>query len=140
MVIAALLLLKKHAFLFKEYLTVDSEAMFDRLEKLCIHRNDLVRKAAFPALESFLSQVSFELVRGARNQDSDLKTFKTLMTKFRLLLDAGTGESKYKLSTAIRAFGQFASPMKKYMGQTDLKLFLLRLFKLSDQLLTRYEE
>ncbi|KAL9649605.1 hypothetical protein ABK040_003282 [Willaertia magna] len=164
---AALLLLSKHAEQFKEYLTVDSEKMFDRLVKLCSHRNDKVRKHAFPALESFLSQVSFELVReGGRRLESNIKTFKNLMTKFKGILsmnftgldisNTGTANSssggnttgpvinpnlnKYYLSIAIRSFGQFAVPMARFLSQQDTKIVLKQLLKLSDQLLTRSQE
>ncbi|EFC47806.1 DNA dependent protein kinase catalytic subunit [Naegleria gruberi] len=157
---AALIMISKHAYQFKEYLTVDAEKMFDRLSTLCSHRNDKVRKNSFPALESFLAQISYELVReGGRKLESNLRTFKNLMQKFKSLLSLnfaditmtqGSGTSsppttnptfnKYYLSIAIRSFGQFALPMKKFLTQSDTKMILRQLMKLSDQLLTRSQE
>ncbi|KAG2383043.1 hypothetical protein C9374_005010 [Naegleria lovaniensis] len=153
---SALILLAKHAFQFKEYLTVDAEKMFDRLSTLCSHRNDKVRKNAFPALESFLAQISYELIRdGGRKLESNLRTFKNLMQKFKGLLSLNFSDvsvqsstapsinpniNKYFLSIAIRSFGQFALPMKKFLTQNDMKIILRQLLKLSDQLLTRSQE
>jgi hypothetical protein len=73
---AALKFVTAQAKLFKEYLTEDSEKMYGRLVFLCKHQNPKLRNTAFPALDEFLSQVSAELVKGARNQLSDETTFR----------------------------------------------------------------
>jgi DNA-dependent protein kinase catalytic subunit len=136
---SALHLLENHAFLFREYLTVDSEKMYDRMKALCSHRNDKVRKAAFPALNSFLSHVSYELVKGKRSIEHNQRTFGILLEQFSKMLDSKSG-SKYYLSMAICSYGCFAAPMKKYLGQIDTKFILMKLLKFSDQMLTRSQE
>jgi DNA-dependent protein kinase catalytic subunit len=121
---AALKLLKKRAFLFKEYLTEDAEKMFKRMEFLCNHKNDKVKKAAFPAHEAFISQLAFELIRGARKEEQNQKTFKILMSDITSMLDP-KHSGKYRLMMAIRSFGQLAAPMKKYLGEPDTKVLMI---------------
>ena len=125
-----------HAYQFKEYLTVDSEKMILRLIDLCDHKNANVRKKGFPALESFVGQVANELAQKVRDVESDTRKFKFLLSKFKDVLDTGIN-NKNRLSIAIRSFGQFAAPMNIFLGQNELKSFLISLFKLSDNLFAK---
>lgn len=134
--LAALKLMARHAFLFKEYLTVSAEKMLKRMEATCNHKNDKVRKAAAPANEAFIGQVAYELVKGKRNEEDNKKTFTFLVSEITQMMDP-KHSSKYRFSMAIRSFGNMAAPMKKYLGEKDTKVLLLKLFKLADQLLTK---
>eukprot|EP01080_Neovahlkampfia_damariscottae_P000233 gene233-4479_t len=136
---AGLKLLKMHAYQFKEYLTVDAEKMILRLIDLCDHKNANVKKKGFPALEAFVGQVANELAQKVRDIESDTRTFKFLLSKFKDVLDTGIN-NKNRLSIAIRSFGQFAAPMNIFLGQKELKNFLISLFKLSDNLFAKNEE
>jgi hypothetical protein len=134
---AGLKLLKMHPYQFKEYLTVDAEKMILRLIDLCDHKNVKVTKKAFPALEGFVAQVANELTKKVRDIESDTRIFKFLLTKFKDIMETSVN-SKNRMSIAIRSFGQFASPMNIFLGQVELKKFLISLFKLSDNLFTKY--
>ena len=68
-----------HAFLIKEYLTEDSEKMYNRISALCKHKNKKLKYTAYPALKAFLMQVANELVSANRNSESNKETFKVLL-------------------------------------------------------------
>lgn len=106
------------------------------MEALCTHRNDKLRKRAFQALGPFISQVSHELIRDVRNPESNKKTFVMLKDRISLMLDPKRA-NKYKLAMAICAFGQLATPIKKFLGQDDSKILLLKLFNFAEQLNSR---
>jgi hypothetical protein len=107
-----------------------------RLIDLCDHKNAKVTKKAFPALEGFVAQVANELTRKVRDIESDTRIFKFLLSKFKDIMETSVN-SKNRMSIAIRSFGQFASPMNIFLGQVELKKFLISLFKLSDNLFTK---
>jgi hypothetical protein len=58
--IASMKFISTHGALIKEYLTEDSEKMYQRITAWCKHpTNKKVRDVAFSALESFFAQVPF---------------------------------------------------------------------------------
>lgn len=73
--LAALKLFARHANIFKQFMTEDSEKFFIRITTLCKHKNKQVKENAFLALEAFLSYVAQELISGARSRESDEATF-----------------------------------------------------------------
>ena len=52
--------------------------MFTRLSNLCKHRNKDVSHRAFFALNTFLKQVSDEIVSSNRSEESNIDTFKVI--------------------------------------------------------------
>lgn len=133
---SALLLLSKHSYLFKEFLTSDVEKAYERLEYLCLHPNQKLKKYALICIENFVNQVCYEITRNVRDTEIDKKTFEFLFLKVKGIMD---NNDKFKTQLAVVIFGQMALPMKIYSGKEDLMKFLISLFKLSDQIFTKNE-
>ena len=131
----ALRLLELRAYQFKEYLTVDAENMYARVRALCLHRNDEVRKAAFPAAQSFFANVALELMQGRRHPQDNRKTYERLLREMRLLLDSRHGP--HEVSLGIMACGTLAAPIARYSGPDDLLLVFHRLFVLCTRMYSR---
>ena len=73
--LAAMVMIYKHATLFRQYLTEQSPKIYSYLKNYCLHINKKVRQIAFLALESFFTEVSNEIVDGNRNPQNDRETF-----------------------------------------------------------------
>jgi DNA-dependent protein kinase catalytic subunit len=135
--LAGLKFISNHAVIFKEYLTEDSEKMFQRLFSLCKHQNKNVRDLAFPAFESFMAQVSNEISSGNRNAVSDQATFTFFIRKFYDLLNSSLS-GIYEISVAIRGLGYFATPIEQFTGQNELKKVFIKLLKQCQQFCSGY--
>lgn len=82
---AAMALMEKHSQLFSPQLTENCEQLFSEIMfGLCTHINKKVRMLAFPALMSFLGQVSHQIMEGAIEE----AVFLAMMKKITLLLDS----------------------------------------------------
>ena len=73
-------MIKEHAEVFKKYLTEDSIKMFERISKLCKHKNKTLSHKAFLAMHEFLTQVAYEVVSTNRSEEANIETFKVCIS------------------------------------------------------------
>ncbi|KAF2075899.1 hypothetical protein CYY_002790 [Polysphondylium violaceum] len=131
---AAMKIILHHSLLFKQYLTEQAENFYTRIEHWCNHVNKPNRDIAFNTVDVFFSQIAKELISGNRSFENDQSTFKFFIRKFYSIFENNTS-SRYELSIAIRGCGRFASPVKSFMGEWELKSLLSSLFKFSEKLM-----
>ncbi|EGC36942.1 DNA-dependent protein kinase subunit [Dictyostelium purpureum] len=131
---AAMKIVARHSPLLAQYLAEHSEKFYQRIEHWCNHGNKLNRDIAFAAVDSFFQQISKELTSGNRNFEADQQTFKFFIRKFYSIFE-NNDSSRFELSIAIRGCGRFASPVKSFMGEWELKSLLSSLFKFSEKLM-----
>jgi len=131
---AAMKIILHHSSIFKQYLTEQAENFYTRIEHWCNHVNKPNRDIAFNTVDVFFSQIAKELISGNRSFDNDQSTFKFFIRKFYSIFENNTS-SRYELSIAIRGCGRFASPVKSFMGEWELKSLLSSLFKFSEKLM-----
>ena len=123
--------ISKHAFLLRQYLTEDCEKIYGLICSLCKYTNKEVRNIAFKALDSFFDTVSTELCSGERNLESNKSTFSFFIKKFFEFLESD--QNLNDISIGVRGFGKFAASMKLFLGPSELKKVLNKLFDLSDR-------
>ncbi|KAK5584232.1 hypothetical protein RB653_005840 [Dictyostelium firmibasis] len=131
---AAMKIIARHAVLLRQYLAEHSQPFYTRIEHWCNHINKLNRDVAFTAVDSFFQQISKELTSGNRSLEADQSTFKFFIRKFYSIFE-NNSSSRFELSIAIRGCGRFASPVKSFMGEWELKSLLNSLFKFSEKLM-----
>ncbi|EAL66880.2 DNA-dependent protein kinase subunit [Dictyostelium discoideum AX4] len=131
---AAMKIVARHAVLLRQYLAEHSQPFYTRIEHWCNHINKLNRDIAFTAVDSFFQQISKELTSGNRSLEADQSTFKFFIRKFYSIFE-NNNSSRFELSIAIRGCGRFASPVKSFMGEWELKSLLNSLFKFSEKLM-----
>lgn len=147
----------KHARLFKEYLTEQSEKIYKYITVFCTHKNRAVRKHAFPALDAFLTQVSHEIISDARSAESNRETFKVgriwfitehvtltpvkytqfFMREFWNGLDSRTS-GMYDISMCIRGFGLFAKATKRFLGAAEVKKMAQKMISFQHRYFSQY--
>ncbi|RUP50947.1 hypothetical protein BC936DRAFT_136979 [Jimgerdemannia flammicorona] len=116
---AGLQLIINHLDIFRPYLLEDVRSIYINLRALCDHKNDDMSKLAYKAL--LASQVG---------GPKELDCFWFFMTQFANALKADKIEVR-DLSIAIRGYGYFAAPCKKYMNEEQLQTLLSHLLKKS---------
>ncbi|KYQ91591.1 DNA-dependent protein kinase subunit [Tieghemostelium lacteum] len=131
---AAMKVIFKHSTVFKQYLTEQSEKFFERLEYWCKHGNKQNRDIAFNTVDVFLSQIAKELTSGNRNLEADQATFKYFIRKFYSIFE-NNQSTGFEISIAIRGCGRFASPVKSFLGEYELKSLLSSFIKFSEKLM-----
>lgn len=130
---SSLSFITRHATLFKRYLTHEYIKVYTKLKSYCSHGNRLVRRAAFPALDAFLTEVAGEIgLNQQRNQDVNRAAFKYFMNEFFQGFDSNTA-GIYEISVAIRGFGKFAKVTRRMMGAGQVKNMLDKLIGFSDR-------
>ncbi|KAG0426495.1 hypothetical protein HPB47_026405 [Ixodes persulcatus] len=123
---AALILLSKHAALFGQFLLEDHRTLYQQLNHWSRHGNREVRSVGTAALESFLREVASALVEHADRQDY-LDIFQFFIKDFQRTLKMET--SNHGLAAALKGYGLFALPCKRYLKEADV------LYMLNDVLL-----
>ena len=121
---AAFQLLAEHAGQFRAALCDRLEVVYNHLTESCDHKNADIRKDAYRALESFLKEVSKQIVMLQRDSDKNAKmqakgSFKFLFEKFYAMLKTSAGSNR-ALSISIRGFGYLAAACRLLMTEKDL--------------------
>ncbi|KAM7297935.1 DNA-dependent protein kinase catalytic subunit [Ixodes scapularis] len=123
---AALILLSKHAVLFGQLLLDDHRTLYQQLGHWSRHGNRELQSLGTAALESFLREVASALVEHADRQDY-LDIFQFFIKDFQRTLKMET--SNHGLAAALKGYGLFALPCKRYLKEADV------LYMLNDVLL-----
>lgn len=130
---AGLVMVEKHAELFKQYLTEKASTVYPLIKSFCTHAtNRSIRKFGFAAMESFLTQVAREIISPDRSKDANMATLRYFFEEFW----AGLQERNAGLlasSVFIRGLGIFARSIDFYMGPTEVKKMLHKLIVFSSR-------
>jgi DNA-dependent protein kinase catalytic subunit len=130
---ASLAFVARHASLFKRYLTQEYQKIYLKLKSYCSHGNRAVRRAAFPALDAFLTEVAGEIGSNQqRSYEANIAAFKYFMNEFFQGFDSNAA-GIYEISVAIRGFGKFAKVTRRMMGVAQVKNMLDKLVGFSDR-------
>lgn len=122
---AALSMLRRHALMFKEFITEDAEGMSLLLISLCGHKNVPLHKAAFPAASAFVQVVAMEICTSTkRPAEANAATLAKMLTQLKKLLAGG---GRYETSYAIIAYGLLARPLAKFVGRDHVAMLLSEL-------------
>lgn len=130
---AGLIMVEKHAELFKQYLTEKASVVYPLIKSFCTHAtNRSIRKFGFAAMESFLTQVAREIISPDRSKEANMATLRFFFEEFW----AGLQERNAGLlasSVFIRGLGIFARSIDFYMGPTEVKKMLHKLIVFSSR-------
>jgi DNA-dependent protein kinase catalytic subunit len=130
---AGLVMVEKHAELFKQYLTEKASVVYPLIKTYCTHgTNRAIRKFGFGAMEAFLMQVAREIVSEDRTKEANMATLRFFFEEFW----SGLQERNSGLlasSVFVRGFGIFARSIDFYMGPTEVKKMLHKLIVFSSR-------
>lgn len=108
----ALEVFAKHARLFRPWLPVDFQSLFNDLFALCDNHNKDVKASAFRALEAFLHQASLYIMSNPVS-DSSRGMFQNLMQRMLTTLRDTNAAGARATAVAIRGCGYLAGPCLK---------------------------
>jgi DNA-dependent protein kinase catalytic subunit len=129
-----LMLLARHASLFRGYLTKDHQNVYAVMFKWCNHHNKDMKSAGLDALDAFLQQVAQHLLEGGRGNAASTAVFKTFITIFQELIDAPSTGTR-EMSVVVRGYGYFAAPCRMLLKDQDVKFMFDQVIKRSEYLL-----
>jgi DNA-dependent protein kinase catalytic subunit len=144
---ASLQFIASHGVLIKEYMAEDNVWLWETLTYYCKQQNKKLKETGFEALDSFLLQLSAELVNEARDSDKNSDTFSFFFRTFREMIEGSPASSSNsssnpntststsssssshhgdlrEVSIALKGFGRFAGATRKYLGSFELKRVL----------------
>ncbi|XP_065180580.1 DNA-dependent protein kinase catalytic subunit-like [Sycon ciliatum] len=133
---AGLMLLSKHCIQFKELVKSRYKILYTWLRNACRHHNREMKSAAFLATESFLQTVAQNLDPGS---SADIELFKVFIDSFRSIINSQESDTK-EISIAIRGYGYFAEPCRRFMTSKDLQFMFNDMIQRSEHLFVTEED
>ncbi|KAJ3050629.1 hypothetical protein HK097_008382, partial [Rhizophlyctis rosea] len=116
--IAGLQMIIDHAKLLQPLLYSDYRTVYSYLREMSSHKNRDLHKVGFAAVDAFLKQIAAILLEEQEGK-AELNCFWYFMKNFSDSL-RNTDSSVRDISLAIRGYGLFAGPCKKFLNATEV--------------------